>query len=257
METLDRCRSPVRRQVEAYEESWRKDHEALKVDWALEDTISVGLATFTVLQRAERTWRQGVFRGAEEYAEETNKFFVGLNQVWLSITEHVVACAAELESECVTLEGVDQLREQAHQVKQHLETWKSPSLSAAGGLHEMDLLSEERKQELLAFWRDVLSGKIQPEVLRNTPQIEAAVRAEEKSIPCRLSAKGENRLFTDIALSWHCGGQPVVYLETPTGPAVLAVGAAEMLFFEGSIPSEQRHQTQITYPGFWEEERTK
>jgi hypothetical protein len=119
------------------------------------------------------------------------------------------------------------------------------------------VLSEERKRELLAFWRDVLSGKIQPEVLRNTPEIEAEVRAKEASIPCRLSAKGKNRLFTDIALSWHCGGQPVVYLETPAGPAVLASGAAEMLFFEGSIPSEQRRRAQIDYPGLWEEERTK
>jgi hypothetical protein len=90
-----------------------------------------------------------------------------------------------------------------------------------------------------------------------TARKSVVVVAKEKSIPCRLSAKGKNRLFTDCALSWHCGGQPVVYLETPAGPAVLAVGAAELLFFEGSIPSEQRRRAQITYPGFWEEERTK
>ena len=41
------------------------------------------------------------------------------------------------------------------------------------------VLSEERKQELFAFWRDVLSDKIQPEVVRTTPEIEAAVQAEE------------------------------------------------------------------------------
>ncbi len=119
------------------------------------------------------------------------------------------------------------------------------------------VLSEERKRELLAFWRDALSGKIQPEVLRTTPEIEAAVRAEEKKIRCRLSATGKYRLFTDYALSWHYGGQPVVCLESPAGCAVLAAGAAEMLFFEESISSEQRLRTRITYPGFWEEEQTK
>jgi hypothetical protein len=119
------------------------------------------------------------------------------------------------------------------------------------------VLSEERKRDLLAFWRDVLAGKVQPEVLRNTPEIEAAVRAKERSIPCRLSAKGKSRLFTDCALSWHHGGQPVDCLETPAGCAVLAAGAAEMLFFEASIPTEQRLRVRITYPGFWEEERTK
>ena len=119
------------------------------------------------------------------------------------------------------------------------------------------VLSEERKQELLAFWRDVLEGKIQPEVLRTTPEIEAAVRAEERAIRCRLSAIGKRRLFTDYALSWHYGGQPVVCLELPAGCAVLAAGAAEVLFFEKSIPSEQRLRFRIDYPGFWEEERTK
>ena len=86
------------------------------------------------------------------------------------------------------------------------------------------VLSDERKRELLAFWRDALAGKIQPEVLRRTPEIEAAVRAEEQSLPGRLSAIGRNRLFVDHALSWHYGGQPVVCLETPAGCAVLAAG---------------------------------
>jgi hypothetical protein len=142
METQNRCRSPVRRQVEAYEESWKNDHEALKVCWALEDTISIGLATFTVLKRAERSWRDRVFRGAEEYTEEANEFFFGLNELWLSITEHVVTRAADLHQECGSLEGADQLLELATEAKQHLATWKSPSLSAAVGLREMDVSSE-------------------------------------------------------------------------------------------------------------------
>jgi hypothetical protein len=119
------------------------------------------------------------------------------------------------------------------------------------------VLSDERKRELLAFWRDALAGKIQPEVLRITPEIEATVRAEEQRLPCRLSALGRNRLLTDYALSWHYGGQPVVCLESPAGCAVLAAGEAELMLFEGSIPSEQRHRLRIDYPGFWEEERTK
>jgi hypothetical protein len=142
MTPLDRCRSPVRRQVEAYEESWKNDHEALKVCWAPEDTISIGLATSTVLQRAERSWRDRVFRGAEEYTDEANKFFFGLNKLWLSITEHMVARAADLEPDCGTLEGADQLREKVRQAKRHLETWNSPRLSAAVGLREMDVPRE-------------------------------------------------------------------------------------------------------------------
>ncbi len=116
------------------------------------------------------------------------------------------------------------------------------------------VLSEERKRELLTFWRDALSGKIQPEVLRITSEVETAVRAEEQNKSCCLSAIGRNRLLTDYALSWHHGGQPVVCLESPAGCAVLASGAAELMFFEGSISSEQRRRVRIDYPGAWEEE---
>jgi hypothetical protein len=119
------------------------------------------------------------------------------------------------------------------------------------------VLSEDRKRELLTFWRDALSGKIQPEVLRITPEIEAAVRADERRLTCRLSATGRNRLLTDYALSWHYGGHPVVCLESPAGCAVLAAGVAELLFFEETASCEQMNRVRIDYPGFWEEEMTK
>jgi hypothetical protein len=142
MDTLDRSRSPVLRQLEAYEEAWKKDHDVLKVCWALEDTISIGLATFTVVRRAEKSWRDRVFRGAEEYSEEANKFFFRLHEIWLSITQHVVDLAADLEQAYGTLEGADQLRDQAEKAKQLLETWSRPSLSAAVGLREMTVPKE-------------------------------------------------------------------------------------------------------------------
>jgi len=116
------------------------------------------------------------------------------------------------------------------------------------------LLSEERKQALLTFWRDTLSGKIQPEVLRVTPEVEAAVRSEERRFPGPISAAAKKRLLEDYALSRYHGGRPVVCLHSPAGCAVLADGTAELLFFEESVPPEQRRRLRITYPGPWEQE---
>jgi hypothetical protein len=116
------------------------------------------------------------------------------------------------------------------------------------------VLSEERKQELLAYWREVFAGRIQPELLRITPEVEEAVRAKERTFPRRITAAARQSLLTDSALSWHHGGKVVVCLETPAGCAVLAAGAAEFLLFLGSVPSEQRSCVEVTYPGFWEED---
>jgi hypothetical protein len=37
-------------------------------------------------------------------------------------------------------------------------------------------LSDERKDTLLAYWRDVLTGKVQPDVLVIPPEVEERVR---------------------------------------------------------------------------------
>ncbi len=142
MNILNHSRSPVLRQVEAYEEAWKNDHDALEVRWALEDTISIGLATFTVVTCAEKSWRNRVFRGAEEYSEDANKFFFRLHEIWLSITGHVIDLAADLDQGPGTLEGADQLRDRSEIAKQHLGTWSRPRLSAAVGLREMSVPKE-------------------------------------------------------------------------------------------------------------------
>src|SRR5438067_1520686 len=103
MTTAQRRYSPVRRQVEAYEESWQKDHAALQC-WTCEDTIAVGLATCMLLERVDRSWRDRVFRGVEEYSAETNDLYRTLFQVWLRVTESVLDQAARLEKEFGTVE---------------------------------------------------------------------------------------------------------------------------------------------------------
>jgi hypothetical protein len=67
MSTVDRGRSPVYRQLEAYEETWKSDHkEAIECrDW--EDAIAIGINIFHMLAEREQAWRDQVFRGATPY----------------------------------------------------------------------------------------------------------------------------------------------------------------------------------------------
>ena len=72
MNTVERRRSPVYRQLEAYGEFWKRDHtEAMACrDW--EDAIAVGINIFQMLQQREQAWREQVFRGTTAFSEDDN-----------------------------------------------------------------------------------------------------------------------------------------------------------------------------------------
>src|SRR5260370_18633181 len=61
---------PIRRQLAAYEESWKADHDAALRRCDVEDLVAVGLATVQLLQRIEDAWRDRVFRGSAGFTTE-------------------------------------------------------------------------------------------------------------------------------------------------------------------------------------------
>jgi hypothetical protein len=142
MSLLERRRSPVYRQVEAYEESWKRDHDAVAECWGWEDTIAVGISTGSLIERVERSWRDRVFRGVEDYCEEANTFFRALLDLWLRITDQVLAEATQLEKTYASVEGAMELREIEERLRNHLSAWQPPRLSMAVGLREMTLTPE-------------------------------------------------------------------------------------------------------------------
>src|SRR5258708_2239716 len=97
MSTVERRHSPVSRQVEAYEEAWAKEHDAVQECSEWEDTIAVGIATGLLLERVDRAWRDRVFRGTESYSEETNDTYLTLFAIWLRVSEAVLARVSQLE----------------------------------------------------------------------------------------------------------------------------------------------------------------
>ena len=113
------------------------------------------------------------------------------------------------------------------------------------------VLGEERKETLLAYWRNALTGAAQPDILPIPPEVEEKVRQE---FPGMASPTAWKQACEEYALRRLYGGHWVVYLDSPRGLVVLAVGKAEATLFVQAIPPEQWRGGQTTYPPPWDED---
>jgi hypothetical protein len=142
MNTVEKRRSAVYRQLEAYEESWKQDHRAAMACRDLEDTSAVGIAVFQLLVRVEDSWRERVFRGTEDYSAEHDHWVQGLFRLWLQVTEDVLKAIPSLEQHFSSMERAKELRECAAKGRALLDQWRAPRLSQAVGLRDMTLSPE-------------------------------------------------------------------------------------------------------------------
>jgi hypothetical protein len=142
MDTIPHHRSPIQRQLETYEESWLRDHRAAMACHDMEDTISVGLAVFHLLKRAEDLWRDRIFRGVEEFSSEDDRWIQSLFRSWLSVTEDVLQAVPHLEAQFGSVNGVGELRDCVTEAHSLLADWQPPRLSMAVGLREQTLTPE-------------------------------------------------------------------------------------------------------------------
>jgi hypothetical protein len=136
-------RSPVQRQVEAYEESWRQAHQAAVACRDCEETITVGISVFRLLNEAALNWRERVIRGTEEFSAEHNQLVQTQFQLWLKVTDNLLGALSPLENQFGVVERADELRACAERARRTLATWKPPQLTRAIGLREMKLSQQE------------------------------------------------------------------------------------------------------------------
>lgn len=111
-------------------------------------------------------------------------------------------------------------------------------------------LTEERKQALLAYWRGVFSGEIEPEVMPIPPAVEQAVRRE---FPGKHSDAFWRDARIEYAMRWFYGGYGVTYLDTPRGCVIIAIGNHEEVWFAQTIPYERSEKARTTWPPSWSE----
>src|SRR5262249_50192897 len=147
-------RSPVYRQLEAYEETWKRDHKDAMAcrDW--EDAIAVGLAMYRLFWERLDAWYDQVFRGVIPYAEEDNRDHQARLANWLATTKEVIAEALpDREARFGQVHAAAELRRCALAAERLLQTWVPPRLSRAIGLREQ-ALSPEAAAELDRILKD-------------------------------------------------------------------------------------------------------
>ncbi len=130
---------PAQRQLRAYEESWQQDHDIAMYCGGIEEMLAVGLSTFQLLERVNRSWRDRVFRGTQEYREEANAALQSCYRVWLAVTEAVLAPVPTLEKQFGVVEGAADVRVCVAEARRLLDQWQPPRLATAVGLRDLTL----------------------------------------------------------------------------------------------------------------------
>lgn len=136
----------IQRQLEVYEESWKKNHDAVQECWAWEGAASVGLATALLIERATQAWRDRVFRGTEEYSEAANAAHREMFESWRRTTQIALKRLEALAAEFGAVEGAVELQQAEKRVSEHLARWQPPGLSAGVKLREMTLDSKSAEE---------------------------------------------------------------------------------------------------------------
>lgn len=84
----------VERQLTAYREeveSWKADHEDAMACCELEDALSVGIALYHVISKADERWRLRLIDGRETYSKDADDRIAQAYSWWLKPCDRVEA----------------------------------------------------------------------------------------------------------------------------------------------------------------------
>lgn len=140
--TVETQRSPVQRQLEAYEISSALIQPDELVRRPAVETMAVGVSVFHLLRERINAWEERVFRGTQDYSQDDDEFLQRQLRNWLRITDDILRNLTSIEASLDVVDEVDRLRANAAEARQVLDSWVSPQISAAVGLREMTLSVE-------------------------------------------------------------------------------------------------------------------
>lgn len=143
MNTAEMRHAPLRRQLDAYAESWKSDHLAAQEFFEWEDVIAVGLSSVTAIDRIEGTWRDRVFRGVRPPSEDEAARVREALQSWLTISDELLARVSDIEASFGGLAGLLELRATVTSTRARLNSWSSPKPAAAVGQRDQALSADE------------------------------------------------------------------------------------------------------------------
>jgi len=136
-------RSPFARQLAAYGEFWKNEHQAAMNcrDW--EEAIALGISLYDFHRQREEHWREQVYRGVVPCSDRDDEAFRQQLRGWLEVADEVLSdCLPGLEREFGIVEGALQLRDATANARIHLEKWVPPRITQTIGFREMTLSPE-------------------------------------------------------------------------------------------------------------------
>jgi hypothetical protein len=126
MKTTSR-RSPIDRQLEAYQEAWKPEHNEAMRCRDFEEALAVGIAIFRALARLDTAWRQRVSQGTETYDPETEETLRGFFHWWLQPCTTAMERLRYFEGRFDAVEGAADFRRCCEETQEILQEWKTPT----------------------------------------------------------------------------------------------------------------------------------
>ena len=143
MNTTENRHSPIRRQLDAYAETWKSDHLAAQECFDVEERIAIGVSLASVLDQTEAGWRDRVFRGDRPPSNDEAALFRTMFEWWLTVSEWALSRSTEMEQHFGRVKGLDDMRAAVVRTRSHLSTWTPPAPAKAVGQRDQALSPEE------------------------------------------------------------------------------------------------------------------
>jgi hypothetical protein len=109
-------------------------------------------------------------------------------------------------------------------------------------------LSDEAKAALVERWRGILGGTIRPEVITFPAEVDRVVEARIQRLGGHVSPVEAARMRLDQYLGDTYPAETVLWMDTPAGPAVIAVDDEEVHLFYRHFPDEVCVRVRPHYP---------
>jgi hypothetical protein len=109
-------------------------------------------------------------------------------------------------------------------------------------------LSDEAKAARVERWRGNLAGAIQPEVISFPAEVDRLVELRVERMRSRPSPLAEARMRLELYLWVTCPDEMALWMDTPVGPAVIAVDEEEFGLFSQHFPNEVCARVHPYYP---------
>lgn len=139
-------RSPIGRQLQAYEEGWKAHHDEAMRFWDFQEQLTIGIAIFNAIANRNDSWRERVSQGLDSFSEEENSEVIGLFKWWFKVADRNLSQLEVYEEQFGQIDLSAGFRECYDSAEKTIADWIPPVLSKAQALHADELTQAEAER---------------------------------------------------------------------------------------------------------------